>query len=163
MSSSSICRISSPATISRRLPPFTTMLAPARGAPSWLSCRLSSDSFTIKPPRHPTYDLMGIIKLALAEDAGVRGNGRCGIPCTYIGDQKNCSRMGLFDMVMIKDNHISIAGGVINALKAVELYLDQKNLQMEVEVETRTLEEVKELLHHASQTMGDLRPRISSY
>lgn len=42
--------------------------------------------------------------------------------------------MGLFDMVMIKDNHISAAGGVTNALKTVDLYLEQKNLKMEVEV-----------------------------
>lgn len=42
--------------------------------------------------------------------------------------------MGLFDMVMIKDNHISIAGGVTNALKSVDLYLEQNNLQMGVEV-----------------------------
>lgn len=42
--------------------------------------------------------------------------------------------MGLFDMVMIKDNHISAAGGVADALKAVDLYLEQNNLQMEVEV-----------------------------
>lgn len=42
--------------------------------------------------------------------------------------------MGLFDMVMIKDNHISIAGGVSNALKSVDLYLQKNNLQMDVEV-----------------------------
>jgi nicotinate-nucleotide pyrophosphorylase (carboxylating) len=42
--------------------------------------------------------------------------------------------MGLFDMVMIKDNHISIAGGIINAIKSVDQYLEQQNLQMEVEV-----------------------------
>lgn len=42
--------------------------------------------------------------------------------------------MGLFDMVMIKDNHISIAGGIINAIRAVDQYLEQNNLQMEVEV-----------------------------
>lgn len=42
--------------------------------------------------------------------------------------------MGLFDMVMIKDNHISIAGGVTNSIKAVDLFLNQKNLKMEVEV-----------------------------
>lgn len=42
--------------------------------------------------------------------------------------------MGLFDMVMIKDNHISTAGGVSNALKAVDLYLEQNSLQVEVEV-----------------------------
>lgn len=42
--------------------------------------------------------------------------------------------MGLFDMVMIKDNHISIAGGVSNALKSVDLYLEKNNLEMGVEV-----------------------------
>lgn len=42
--------------------------------------------------------------------------------------------MGLFDMVMIKDNHISTAGGVTNALKSVDLYLEKNNLQMGVEV-----------------------------
>nr|XP_027189793.1 nicotinate-nucleotide pyrophosphorylase [carboxylating], chloroplastic isoform X3 [Cicer arietinum] len=68
-----------------------------------------------------------------------------------IGGGRN-HRMGLFDMVMIKDNHISTAGGVTNALKAVDLYLEKNNLQLEVEVETRTLEEVEEVLHYASQT-----------
>lgn len=42
--------------------------------------------------------------------------------------------MGLFDMVMIKDNHVSVAEGVTNALKAVDLYMEQNNLQMGVEV-----------------------------
>ena len=42
--------------------------------------------------------------------------------------------MGLFDMVMIKDNHISAAGSITNAIKSVDQYLDKKNLQMEVEV-----------------------------
>lgn len=42
--------------------------------------------------------------------------------------------MGLFDMVMIKDNHISTAGGVSEALKSVDQYLEQNNLQMGVEV-----------------------------
>lgn len=34
---------------------------------------ISSESMAIKPPSHPTYDLNGVIKLALAEDAGDRG------------------------------------------------------------------------------------------
>lgn len=67
-----------------------------------------------------------------------------------IGGGKN-HRMGLFDMVMIKDNHISAAGGIINAIRSVDEYLGQKNLQMEVEVETRTLEEVNKVLQYASQ------------
>lgn len=50
-----------------------------------------------------------------------------------IGGGQN-HRMGLFDMVLIKDNHISIAGGIANALKSVDLYLEQNKLQMGVEV-----------------------------
>ncbi|KAG2283280.1 hypothetical protein Bca52824_054500 [Brassica carinata] len=66
-----------------------------------------------------------------------------------IGGGKN-HRMGLFDMVMIKDNHISAAGGIINAIKSVDEYLTLKNLDMDVEVETRTLEEVREVLEYVS-------------
>lgn len=72
-----------------------------------------------------------------------------------IGGGRN-HRMGLFDMVMIKDNHISVAGGVTNAIKSVDAFLQQRNLQMGVEIETRTLEEVKEVLHFASQTKTSL-------
>ncbi|CAN4121699.1 unnamed protein product [Withania somnifera] len=72
-----------------------------------------------------------------------------------IGGGKN-HRMGLFDMVMIKDNHISAAGGVSKALKSVDQYLEQNKLQMGVEVETRTLAEVHEVLEYASQTKTSL-------
>ncbi|KAM5567060.1 nicotinate-nucleotide pyrophosphorylase [carboxylating], chloroplastic [Rosa sericea] len=229
---------------------------------------LSYESLPIKPPSHPTYDLLGVIKSALAEDAGDRGDVTClatipsdmeveahflakengivaGIAlaemvfyevdptlkvewsqkdgdsvhkglefgkvygrahsivvaervvlnfmqrmsgvatltkamadlaspaciletrktapglrlvdkwAVLIGGGKN-HRMGLFDMVMIKDNHISIAGGITNALKSVDLYLQQRNLQMEVEVETRTIDEVDKVLDYASQTKTSL-------
>ncbi|KAG5603993.1 hypothetical protein H5410_025485 [Solanum commersonii] len=72
-----------------------------------------------------------------------------------IGGGKN-HRMGLFDMVMIKDNHISAAGGVSKALESVDQYLEQNKLQMGVEVETRTLAEVHEVLEYASQTKTSL-------
>ncbi|WJZ80480.1 hypothetical protein VitviT2T_000396 [Vitis vinifera] len=72
-----------------------------------------------------------------------------------IGGGRN-HRMGLFDMVLIKDNHISIAGGVTNALKSVDSYLEKRNLQMEVEIETRTLEEIKDVLEYASKTKTSL-------
>ncbi|KNA13074.1 hypothetical protein SOVF_120100 [Spinacia oleracea] len=72
-----------------------------------------------------------------------------------IGGGKN-HRLGLFDMVLIKDNHVSIAGGIAKALKAADHYLLQNNLKMEVEVETRTLEEVKEVLEYASQNKTSL-------
>lgn len=50
-----------------------------------------------------------------------------------IGGGKN-HRMGLFDMAMIKDNHISVAGGVTEAIRSIDQFLRQNELQMEVEV-----------------------------
>lgn len=44
--------------------------------------------------------------------------------------------MGLFDMVMVKDNHIAVAGGISQAISAVETYLNSKNLNIGVEVFT---------------------------
>jgi nicotinate-nucleotide pyrophosphorylase (carboxylating) len=55
-------------------------------------------------------------------------------------------RFGLFDMILIKDNHIDFAGGITNAVQAVTAYLKSKNLNLEIEVEARTLEDVKEIL-----------------
>ncbi|KMZ61190.1 Nicotinate-nucleotide diphosphorylase (carboxylating), Nicotinate phosphoribosyltransferase [Zostera marina] len=72
-----------------------------------------------------------------------------------IGGGKN-HRMGLFDMVMIKDNHISVAGGVTNAIRLVDIFLERENLQMPVEVETRTLEEVKEVIQYTSENKTSL-------
>ncbi|XP_008454777.2 nicotinate-nucleotide pyrophosphorylase [carboxylating], chloroplastic isoform X2 [Cucumis melo] len=72
-----------------------------------------------------------------------------------IGGGQN-HRMGLFDMVLIKDNHISAAGGISNAIKSVDLYLQQRKLKMNVEVETRTLEEVHEVLRYATQNKTSL-------
>ncbi|XP_057459650.1 quinolinate phosphoribosyltransferase [decarboxylating] 1a-like isoform X2 [Actinidia eriantha] len=176
----------------------------------------SIQSVAVKPPSHPTYK--GVIKLALAEDAGDRGDVICmatipidmeveahfmakedgviaGIALADMvfsevdptlkvewsrkdGDnvQKGLQfgkvhgrvhnivvaerlvlnfmqrmsgtatltkvligggrshRMGLFDMFMIKDNHISITGSVKNALRSVYLYLEENNLHMGVEV-----------------------------
>jgi len=60
-----------------------------------------------------------------------------------LGGGKN-HRYGLYDMVLIKDNHVSAAGGVIEAVEKVEQYLkdtDQTDLQIEVEV--RTMEELE--------------------
>lgn len=55
-------------------------------------------------------------------------------------------RMGLFDMVMIKDNHIAAAGGIAAAVDAAEAYMRSKEIRRPVEVETRTLQELEEVL-----------------
>jgi len=62
------------------------------------------------------------------------------------GGGKN-HRFGLFDMILIKDNHIDFAGGIANAVNAVEAYLKSKDLYLQIEVEARTLDDVKEILH----------------
>jgi nicotinate-nucleotide pyrophosphorylase (carboxylating) len=55
-------------------------------------------------------------------------------------------RFALYDMVMLKDNHIDFAGGIENAIKSTRSYLDSHGLSLKIEVETRTLEEVEEVL-----------------
>ena len=55
-------------------------------------------------------------------------------------------RIGLYDMIMLKDNHNDYAGGITNAVNQTKDYLKRNNLSLKVEVETRNLEEVKEAL-----------------
>jgi nicotinate-nucleotide pyrophosphorylase (carboxylating) len=55
-------------------------------------------------------------------------------------------RMGLYDMVMIKDNHVDAAGGIRQALESTRDYLKQQKLSIPVEIETRNLKEVEEAL-----------------
>ena len=55
-------------------------------------------------------------------------------------------RMGLYDMIMLKDNHIDFAGGIAEAILLTNQYLKNKKLNLKIEVETRDLNEVKEVL-----------------
>lgn len=55
-------------------------------------------------------------------------------------------RFGLFDMVMLKDNHVDYAGSITKAVQATVAYLKENNRQLRIEVETRNLEEVREAL-----------------
>ena len=61
------------------------------------------------------------------------------------GGGKN-HRMGLYDMVMIKDNHADYAGGVVQAIQNVKSYLKQNQLNLDIEVESRNLNEVQLIL-----------------
>lgn len=62
-----------------------------------------------------------------------------------IGGGKN-HRFGLFDMIMLKDNHVDYAGGISEAIHAAHQYKKEHQLDVKIEVETRNLEEVKEAL-----------------
>lgn len=53
-------------------------------------------------------------------------------------------RFGLYDMIMLKDNHIDYNGSITNAVKMAKEYVKKNKLKLKIEVETRNLEEVKE-------------------
>lgn len=55
-------------------------------------------------------------------------------------------RFGLFDMILLKDNHIDFAGGIRNAIEAAKRYVEKLDKPLKIEVETRSLEEVTEAL-----------------
>ena len=62
-----------------------------------------------------------------------------------IGGGEN-HRFALYDMIMIKDNHIDFAGGVSEAIEQTKAYLTKNNLDIKIIVEARSLEEIKEIL-----------------
>ncbi len=57
-------------------------------------------------------------------------------------------RFGLYDMILIKDNHVDGAGSITGALNRVHDYLTYKNLDLRIEVEVRNFEEISEALRH---------------
>lgn len=52
-------------------------------------------------------------------------------------------RFGLYDMIMLKDNHIDYAGGIVPAVEKAYNYIQDNKLSLKIEVETRTLDDVK--------------------
>jgi nicotinate-nucleotide pyrophosphorylase (carboxylating) len=62
-----------------------------------------------------------------------------------IGGGEN-HRMGLYDMIMLKDNHVDYAGGIEKAIILTRDYLVRNNLDLKVEIETRNLEEIKKVI-----------------
>jgi nicotinate-nucleotide pyrophosphorylase (carboxylating) len=55
-------------------------------------------------------------------------------------------RFGLFDMIMIKDNHVDFAGGIKNAVLSVRKYLEEKGKTLKIELEVRNFDELNEAL-----------------
>ncbi|MGD0753706.1 MAG: carboxylating nicotinate-nucleotide diphosphorylase [Bacteroidales bacterium] len=55
-------------------------------------------------------------------------------------------RMGLFDMIILKDNHIDYAGGIDNAIRKTREYLKKNNLNLKVEIEARSIEDVRKII-----------------
>jgi nicotinate-nucleotide pyrophosphorylase (carboxylating) len=63
-----------------------------------------------------------------------------------IGGGQN-HRIGLYDMIMLKDNHIDMAGGIEQAISRTKEYLRATNRNLKIEIEARTLAEVEEIIH----------------
>lgn len=55
-------------------------------------------------------------------------------------------RIGLYDMILIKDNHVDYAGGIANAIKAAQQYLKDQNKSLQIEIEVRNLKELAQVL-----------------
>ena len=56
-------------------------------------------------------------------------------------------RMGLYDMIMLKDDHVDFAGGIENAINRATQYLENTGRQIDIEIEVRGLEDLREVLH----------------
>lgn len=57
-------------------------------------------------------------------------------------------RFGLYDMIMLKDNHIDFCGGLEKAIDQTRQYLNDKQLSLKIEIETRTLSDVERVVKH---------------
>lgn len=57
-------------------------------------------------------------------------------------------RIGLYDMIMLKDNHIDFAGGIESAIDRTRQYLKEKNKPLKIEIEVRDLDELQLVLDH---------------
>lgn len=55
-------------------------------------------------------------------------------------------RIGLFDMILLKDNHVDFAGGISNAINRCHEYLKEKSLDLKIEIEVRNFEEIKQVM-----------------
>lgn len=59
-------------------------------------------------------------------------------------------RMGLYDMIMIKDNHVDFAGGIINAIESTKTYLSENSKNLKIEIEVRNFEELNDVMEYGN-------------
>ena len=56
-------------------------------------------------------------------------------------------RIGLFDMILLKDNHVDFAGGISQAIERCHQYLEERNLNLKSEIEVRSIDELQQVLN----------------
>lgn len=61
-------------------------------------------------------------------------------------------RIGLFDMILLKDNHVDFAGGIENAIDRCHHYLNEKGLDLKIEIEVRNFNELQQVLDKGGVT-----------
>ena len=57
-------------------------------------------------------------------------------------------RIGLFDMILLKDNHVDFAGGITNAIDRCHKYLEEKGLKLKIAIEVRNFDELQQVIDH---------------
>lgn len=57
-------------------------------------------------------------------------------------------RFGLYDMILIKDNHVDYANGIVNAISSVQKYLENTGRKLKIEIEVRTFQELLEVINY---------------
>lgn len=57
-------------------------------------------------------------------------------------------RIGLFDMILLKDNHVDFAGGIAKAIDRAHAYLKEKGKDLKIEIEVRNFDELNQVLEH---------------
>lgn len=55
-------------------------------------------------------------------------------------------RIGLFDMILLKDNHVDFAGGIANAIRKAQEYVKANNPELKIEIEVRNLDELRQVM-----------------
>ena len=55
-------------------------------------------------------------------------------------------RIGLFDMILLKDNHVDFSGGIANAINRCDAYLKEKGLDLKIEIEVRSFDEIRQVM-----------------
>ena len=55
-------------------------------------------------------------------------------------------RIGLFDMILLKDNHVDFSGGIANAINRCHAYLKEKGLDLKIEIEVRSFDEIRQVM-----------------